>query len=102
MIVITPTGAAASFDAIDPRDPTTLIEVKTGYGRVFGDPVFRAETIANWITQSQDQLLVAEACGFEVAWVFNDADVAAWAQPLIGEAEARYARFPCRSERLDD
>lgn len=76
--VRTPEKLSADFDAFDHGN--TLYEVKTGYRwMVFmGSNEARAEIIQRFWTQATEQLIIADRCGHELRWYFNDPYVASF------------------------
>ncbi|MEP6861374.1 MAG: hypothetical protein ABJE66_12170 [Deltaproteobacteria bacterium] len=85
--VTTPEGLSVSFDAVDLA--TTLYEVKTGYRYMLNRSPDahladqQKKTREGWLAQSQQQLLVANRCGYPLVWSFNEPDVAEYAAGLI-------------------
>jgi hypothetical protein len=97
--VITPTGLSDSFDARG-QDRHTLYEMKTGYGWLgVRNPsprqrVMIDRTRERWQEQSAHQQMVADACGYDLVWYFNNRDAEAYARGII-QPPTRYVPFPC-------
>jgi hypothetical protein len=94
--VQTPEGLFASFDGYG-KDGV-LYEVKTGYRFLLGTSpktyALRERTILHFVEQSENQLDVADRCGYPLLWVFNDAQVAEFVDGFI-RPPVTSLTFPC-------
>lgn len=96
----TPEGDYVEFDALS--GGRTLYEIKTGYGFLLNTSpstyLMREATIARFVTQSENQLLVAERCGYPLIWIFNNRAVAEFVDGFI-RPTVTYQEFPCDIDR---
>lgn len=92
--ITTPEGLSADFDAMDWGG--ALYEVKTGYRWVpftTSDPM-RMSVVDRFITQSQNQMAVAERCHRTLDWYFNDDQAAAFFEALV-QPPVHHVPFDC-------
>ncbi len=87
--IITPEGDSADFDAMDAG--LALYEVKTGYRWVAFTPraIQTQGVAARFYVQAANQMIVAERCGHELSWYFNDP----YAASAFGAENAPYPDY---------
>jgi hypothetical protein len=91
--VMTPDGLVASYDGR--AHSPTLYEVKTGYGFLLGpDSPRKQQAIARMQEQAANQQLVADRCGYDLIWFFNEKAVAELMSGLI-QPRVRHVKFKC-------
>jgi PAS domain-containing protein len=87
--------STVSYDALG-RDQI-LYEVKTGYGRIFGDEKFRLEKTELFIDQSEKSLELALYCGYDLIWIFNDERVREYFNGQF-QVKTEYRKFKCNED----
>lgn len=93
--VRTPEGRIASYDgrALSP----TLYEVKTGYRFLLGpDSDRKRSTLAHLHKQAANQKEVADRCGYDLIWFFNEKAVA---DAMRGQIEPRVMHVPFKCKK---
>jgi hypothetical protein len=99
-----PTGKGLSFDGLG-RDRATLYEVKVNHFNILPKARnfsrgLRDRRNKEWITQSENQLRIAERCGYNLKWVFNSQIVAKEVQGWL-RVPVTYQTWVCRPGVLD-
>jgi outer membrane protein OmpA-like peptidoglycan-associated protein len=99
--ITTPHGFSKDLDALDHGGK--LYEVKTGYRwLVFGpNEQMRRTRLDAFIEQSEDQLLVADQCGFDLVWYVNDSAVKMLLDRVL-RVPVVYQKFPCNVDSDDE
>jgi hypothetical protein len=94
--VTTPWGLSADFDGLGAG--RRLYEIKTGFGFVLNtapsNELIRMAALSRFIDQSSRQQMVADECGYELEWVFNNRHVAELVDGLI-EPRVSWRPFRC-------
>lgn len=95
--ITTPEGLSRDFDAMDHGG--RLYEVKTGYQWIpfTSNEKARAKTRERFIDQAEDQQQIADRCGFDLRWYFNEKPAAEYFEPFI-RPPVIYQPFDCEKD----
>jgi len=98
--VETPEGLYRDFDGLGVG--RMLYEVKTGYGFLLNTSpataALRERTLYQFIDQASDQQAIADRCGYDLLWVFNNRAVADLVQGYIAPP-VTFQPYDCNEDR---